>query len=183
MAEKLIGIVEEQFPDAVLDSHSRHGNDTVVVDKSSVPDVVEFLKENSETDIDFLRNISCVDYHQRVPRFEVVYILYSMDKKHMLLVRTPVEEDDCTVPTIGHLFACARWIEREVYDMYGIEFEGHSDMRRVLLYEEFEGYPLRKDYPKQKGQPRTEFLARERDSVEEFEVFVKGTPAAGSRED
>jgi len=183
MAEELIEIVEDEFPDAVLGSHSRLGNDTVVVDKSTVPQVLRYLKETPETDMNLLRNISCVDYDERVPRFEVVYILYSIDHKHQLLVRTPVEEDDCAVPTVSHLYNCAQWIEREVYDMYGIEFDEHPDMRRVLLYEEFEGYPLRKDYPKQKGQPRTEFIARERDAVEEFDVYVKDEPAAGSRED
>lgn len=183
MAEKLIDIVEDEFPDAVLGSHSRLGNDTVVVDKKTVPQVIEYLKENPESDMNMLRNISCVDYDQRVPRFEVVYILYSIEHKHQLLVRAPVEEDDCEVPTISHLYHCARWIEREVYDMYGVEFTDHPDLRRVLLYEEFEGHPLRKDYPKQKGQPRTEFIARERDAVEEFNVYVKGEPASGSRED
>lgn len=183
MSEELIEIVEEEFEEAVLDSHSRLGNDTVVVEKSSVPEVVRFLKETPEADMNFLRNISCVDYHQRVPRFEVVYILYSTEHGHMLMVRAPVKEDDPTVPTISHLFRCAQWIEREVYDMYGVEFSDHADLRRVLLYEEFEGYPLRKDYPKQKGQPRTEFIARERDAVEEYEVFVHGESSKGSRDE
>jgi NADH-quinone oxidoreductase subunit C len=182
MSEALIDTVEEKFGDAVLDSHSRLGNDTVIVEKAEVPEVIRFLKEDDETDMNLLRDISCVDYHQRVPRFEVVYVLYSIRKKHMLIVRTPVKEDDCTVPSISDLYKCAGWNEREVYDMYGIEFEDHPDLRRVLLYEEFDGHPLRKDYPKQKGQPRTEFMARERDSVEEFNVFVKGESASGSRE-
>jgi len=183
MAEKLIGLVEDKFEDVVLESHSRLGNDTVIIEKDAVPEVLEYLKTDDETQMNFLRNISCVDYDQRVPRFEVVYILYSMTKKHMLMVRAPVKEDDCTVPTVGHLYNTARWIEREVYDMYGIEFEGHAELRRVLLYEEFDGHPLRKDYEKQKGQPRTEFLARERDAVEEFDVYVKGNEASGSRGD
>jgi len=182
MSEELIDIVRDEFEDLVLDSHSRHGNDTVVVEKSRVPEVIRFLKEDESTDMNLLRDISCVDYHQRVPRFEVVYVLYSIRKKHMLMVRTPVKEDDCTVPTISELYNCAGWIEREVYDMYGIEFVDHPDLRRVLLYEEFDGHPLRKDYPKQKGQPRTEFIARERDSVEEFQVFVEGESASGSRD-
>ena len=126
--------------------------------------------------------VGAVRFKRFEPRFEVVYILYSMTHKHMLMVRAPVEQDDCTVPTVSHLYNCAEWIEREVYDMYGIEFVDHPDLRRVLLYEEFEGHPLRKDYEKQKGQPRTEYLAQERDSVEEFDVYVKGKPASGSRD-
>lgn len=183
MSEALIELVEEEYGDAVLDSHSRQGNDTVIIEKSSVPEVLEMLKTDDRAKMNLLRNISCVDYDHRVPRFEVAYILYSIQKKHMLMVRTPVQEDDTTVPTVSHLYKCARWIEREVYDMYGIDFDGHPDMRRVLMYEEFEGYPLRKDYPKQKGQPRTEFIGRERDAAEEYNVFVEGESASGSRDD
>lgn len=183
MSEELIELVEEEFGEAVLDTHSRHGNDTVIVEKESVPDILEMLKTDDRAKMNLLRNISCVDYDNRVPRFEVCYILYSIQKKHMLLVRTPVTEDDTTVPTVSHLYKTARWVEREVYDMYGIEFDDHPDMRRVLMYEEFEGHPLRKDYPKQKGQPRTEFIGRERDAAEEYNVFVKGESASGSRDD
>ncbi|MFB6265236.1 MAG: NADH-quinone oxidoreductase subunit C [Bradymonadaceae bacterium] len=182
MAEELIELVEEEFPDRVLDSHSRLGNDTVFVDNEAVPAVVEFLRDDERSELDMLRYISCVDYDDRQPRFEVVYILYSMRHKHMLHVRTPVEEDDCTVPSIHHLYNCAAWIEREVWDMYGIEFENHPDLRRILLYEEFDGHPLRKDYPKQKGQPRTEFIGEERDAVEEYKVFHEGEAASGSRD-
>lgn len=182
MAKELIEFVENHFEDEVLDSHSRLGNDTVVIERDRLPEIVERLRDDDETQMDFLRSITCVDYDNRVPRFEVVYVLYSMEKKHMLTLRVVVDEDDPTVPTISHLYGCASWTEREVYDMYGIEFEDHPDLRRVLLYEEFEGHPLRKDYPKQKGQPRTEFIARERDSVEEFNVYVKGESASGSRD-
>ncbi len=182
MSKELIEIVEDEFSDAVQDSYTRRGNDTVVVDKATVPAVLSFLKEDPATQMNLLRNISCVDYDQRVPRFELAYILYSIEHKHMLFVRTRVEEDDVVVPTVSHIYRCAEWIERETYDMYGIEFDDHPDLRRVLLYEEFDGYPLRKDYPKQKGQPRTEFIARERDSVEEFNVYVNDEPAEGSRD-
>ncbi len=182
MAKKLIDIVEREFADDVLDSHSERGQDTVTVNKAKLPDVVRYLRDDDSTQMDFLRLVTCVDYLRRQPRFEVVYVLYSVSKKHMLTVRVPVEEDDCTVPSIHELYGCAGWFEREVWDFYGITFEGHPDLRRVLNYEEFEGHPLRKDYPKQKGQPRIELLDRERDSVEEFEQFVKKQPAAGSRD-
>jgi NADH-quinone oxidoreductase subunit C len=183
MAEVLIDYVREEHGDAVLESHSRLGNDTVVVDKDAVPDVIQFLKEDDRCKMNLLRQISCVDYDNRHPRFEVVYVLYSLQHKHMLLVRAPVPEDACEVPTISHLYRTAGWLEREVWDMYGVTFEGHPDLRRVMMYEEFEGHPLRKDYDKQKGQPRTEFIGRERDSVEEFNIYVKDRDAAGSRDE
>ncbi len=182
MAKKLIKFVKKHFADQVLDSHSRLGNDTVVIKRDQLPDIVERLRDDDTTQMDFLRAITCVDYMNRQPRFEVVYVLYSLEKKHMLTLRVVVDEDDPSVPTISHLYGCAGWNEREVYDMYGIEFDDHPDLRRVLLYEEFEGHPLRKDYDKQAAQPRIDLLSRERDSVEEFNVFVKQQSAQGSRD-
>lgn len=182
MAKILIDFVKKHFPDEVIDSHSRLGNDTVILKKEKLPAIVERLRDDESTKMDYLRAITAVDYLHRQPRFEVVYILYSMTKKHMLVLRVLVEEDDCQVPTIEHLYGSAGWMERETWDMYGVVFEGHSDLRRVLLYEEFEGHPLRKDYAKQASQPRIELLAKERDSVEEFHIFVKQKPSEGSRD-
>lgn len=182
MAKKLIDIVEKEFGDEVLDSHSRLGDDTVTVKRDRLPEIIEFLRDNDKTQMDFLRLITAVDYLRRQPRFDVVYILYSTIKKHALTVRVPLQEDDCSVGSIHELYGCAYWIEREVWDMYGVTFEDHPNLRRVLNYDEFEGHPLRKDYPKQKGQPRTELLERERDSVEEFHKYVKREPASGSRD-
>lgn len=182
MSKELIEIVEQEFADQVIDSHSRLGQDTVTVERERIADIIEFLRDDERTEMNFLRFLNAVDYDKRKPRFEVIYILYSMPKKHMLTVRVPVEEDDPVVPTIEDLYGCAHWMERDTWDMYGIEFEGHSDLRRVLNYEEFEGHPLRKDYPKQQGQPRTDLLERERDAVEEFETYIKDKPAAGSRD-
>lgn len=182
MAKKLIDFVQQKFASEVLDSHSRLGNDTVIVKRDRVPEIIEALRDDPSTRMNFLRTITCVDYLHREPRFEVVYVLYSMEHKHMLIVRCVVEEEDCRVPTISHLYGTAAWQEREVWDMYGIRFDGHPDLRRVLLYEEFEGHPLRKDYAKQTSQPRMELRAPERDSVEEFNVYVKQRPATGSRE-
>lgn len=182
MAKKLIKFVTKHFKDQVLDSHSRLGNDTVVIQGERLPEIVERLRDDESTAMDMLRAITCVDYLKRQPRFEVIYVLYSLTHKHMLTLRVVVDEQDCQVPTISHLYGCAGWNEREVWDMYGIEFTDHPDLRRVLLYEEFEGHPLRKDYEKQASQPRVELLARERDSVEEFNVFVKKESARGSRD-
>lgn len=182
MAKKLIGIVEKKFGDDVLDTHSRLGQDTVTVTRERLVEVMAFLKEDAATRMDFLRLVTGVDYLRREPRYEVVYVLYSTEHKHMLTVRVPVPADDVTVPTISHVYKVANWFEREVWDFYGVVFEGHPDLRRVLMYEEFEGHPLRKDYSKQAGQPRMELLERERDSVEEFNIYVKGEQSAGSRE-
>ncbi len=181
MAKKLIDLVKKKFGDAVIDSHSRLGNDTVVVHRDSLFELVSYLRDDAATKMNLLRDITAVDYMNRKPRFEVVYVFYSLELKHMLLVRIPLEEADLKLQSLAPLYGCAAWLEREVFDMYGVHFNDHPDLRRVLMYEEFEGHPLRKDYDQQHSQPRTELLAKERDSVEEFIEYVKDKPALGSR--
>jgi NADH-quinone oxidoreductase subunit C len=181
MAKKLIDLVKQKFGDHVFDSHSRLGNDAVVLSRDALLDVIEYLRDDEATQMNLLRDITAVDYMNRKPRFEVVYILYSLEKKHQLLLRVPLDADDVKIPSLAALYGCAGWLEREVFDMYGMQFTDHPDLRRVLLYEEFDGHPLRKDYDQQASQPRTELLAPERDSVEEFIEYVKDQPATGSR--
>lgn len=182
MAQKLIDLVQTKFPDDVLYSHSRLGNDTVVLKREALVDVMEYLRDDPATKMNLLRDITAVDYLHRVPRFDVVYVLYSIEHKHMLIVRVPLTEDDVQIPSISHVWGCASWLEREVFDMYGMVFTNHPDLRRVLLYEEFEGHPLRKDYATQASQPRVELLKPERDSVEEFVHYVKDKDqVSGSR--
>jgi NADH-quinone oxidoreductase subunit C len=182
MAKKLIDLVEKKFPDAVIASHSRLGNDTIVLERDHLHDVALYLRDDDATKMNLLRDVTAVDYMHRIPRFEVVYVLYSIEHKHMLILRVPLDEDDVKLPTLGDIWGASGWLEREVYDMYGMVFTGHPDLRRVLMYEEFEGHPLRKDYATQASQPRTELLAPERDSVEEFIKYVDDRPADGSRE-
>lgn len=182
MAKKLIDLVKKQHPQAVVDSHSRLGNDTIVLRPEHLVEVATFLRDDERAQMNLLRDVTAVDYLHRIPRFEVVYILYSIKLKHMLTLRVLVDEDDLTVPTLGGVWNISSWLEREIWDMYGIRFDGHPDLRRVLLYEEFDGHPLRKDYPIQGSQPRVELISRERDSVEEYKEFHKDEPAAGSRE-
>lgn len=182
MAKKLIDLVKKKLPKAILDSHNRLGNDTIITTPEHVIALMTLLRDDEQSKIELLRDLTAVDYLHRKPRFEVVYVLYSVALKHMLTVRVLVEEDKPQVPTVAEVWPIAGWLEREVWDMYGIKFEGHPDLRRVLLYEEFEGHPLRKDYPVQRSQPRIELRARERDAVEEFREYVKGESTFGSRE-
>lgn len=188
MAKKLIKMVQDACEGAVLDAHSRLGNDTILIRPEHLLQVALFLRDDERTQMNMLRDLTAVDYLHRVPRFEVVHVLYSTELKHMLLVRTLVDEDDATLPSVSSVWSVAGWLEREVYDMYGLTFEGIPDPRRVLLYEEFEGHPLRKDYAVQASQPRVALLSRERDSVEEYVHFVKNegaqevAPNTGSRE-
>ena len=182
MAKKLIDLVKKNHADAVIDSHSRLGDDTVIVKAESIEELMLFLRDHKDCKLNLMRDLTCVDYLNRVPRFEVVYVLYSIELKPQLVVRALVDGDKPVIPTASKVYPIAGWLEREVWDMYGVQFEGHPDLRRVLMYEEFEGHPLRKDYAIQASQPRVALRARERDSVEEFKSFVQDKNSAGSRE-
>jgi NADH-quinone oxidoreductase subunit C len=147
----------QRFGPEVLETRSDKGDDTAVVDKGIVVDVVRFLREDPELQFNMLIDLFGMDYREmkREPRFEVVYHFYSCAKKrHRVRLRVPVEEDDAVVPSITSVFPGANWYERECWDMFGIRFSGHPSLRRILLYEEFQGHPLRKDYPFDKRQPR-----------------------------
>lgn len=173
--------VARKFKKQVLDSGERLGMDTILIEKEAVRDVISFLRDDEKMKYNFLRDVTCVDYLHREPRFEVVYILYSMENKAQLVIKAAVPEDDTTVDSIHDLYGCANWAEREIWDMYGIKFKDHPDMRRILMYEEFEGFPLRKDYQKQDSQPRMELRMQERDAVEEFNTFHVGKEESLSR--
>lgn len=153
---KNIEKLQKKFGETVIDSHSFRGDDTIVIKKQYVIDVCRFLKEDSELEFNFMMDLTAVDYLNqttRYERFEVVYHFYSLKYNHRIRVKAPVSESDCVIDSIVSLWIGANWFEREVYDMYGIKFNDHPDLRRILLYEEFEGYPLRKDYPIDKRQP------------------------------
>jgi NADH-quinone oxidoreductase subunit C len=112
------------------------------------------LREDPALAFDFLSDITAVDYlGKKEPRFEVVYHLLSLGRRRRVRVKVPVAESAPEVDSLVSLWRAADWLEREVWDMFGIRFRGHPDLRRILLYEEFRGYPLRKDYPVNQRQP------------------------------
>jgi len=143
----------EAHPDAVVETHAMHGDATAIVARERLVEVMTFLRDDPVTQFEMLCDLTAVDYLGRDPRFEVVYHLYSLDKNHRLRIKVGVSEGEPAVDSIHSVWPSANWLEREVWDMYGIDFRGHGDLRRLLLYEEFEGHPLRKDYPKERRQP------------------------------
>jgi NADH-quinone oxidoreductase subunit C len=179
MSQALVELVREKFPEAVLSSSSEKGDDQVVVRREALIDVLRFLRNNSATDMKLLSDLVPIDlltFHSEMtggaalasqevpeysrasqpqvePRFRVAYNLYSVTKKHRLRVAVELRSDDVKVPTATSLYRTADWWERYAYDMMGIEFTGHPNLQRILLYPEFVGHPLRKDYPVQKRQP------------------------------
>jgi len=142
-----------ELPGSVLETHAQHGDATAVVAPGELLAVMRFLRDGPELAFDMLSDVTAVDLLPREPRFEVVYHLYSLPKNQRLRIKARVAEDACEVESLVELWPSANWLEREVYDLYGIRFRNHPDLRRLLLYEGFEGHPLRKDYPKERRQP------------------------------
>jgi len=156
MAKALIDLVKKNFPDAVLESHSLSGDDTIVVDAQKWKAVHRFLRDAPQSMMDMLTDLTAVDFPDREPRFEVVSHLYSLTRGHRLRLKARVGDEQgevVEIETLTDLWASANWLERECWDMFGVRFLGHPDLRRILLYPEFEGYPLRKDYPADRIQP------------------------------
>lgn len=142
----------------VLDTHAYRGDHTAVVARGSVPETLRFCRDDAQLKFDMLSDLTAVDYlkypgREDGPRFDVVYHLCSVEHNHRLRLKVAIEQDDAWVPTASNIWPIANWLEREVWDMFGIRFEGHPDLRRLLMYEEFVGHPLRKDYPINRRQP------------------------------
>lgn len=142
-------------------SDAARGEAVVVVPRDALPDALGKLRDDAETRLEQLSDLTAADYLGRTPRFEVVYQLYSITLNHRLRVKVPVPDDDPVVPTASGVWKSAIWAERETFDMFGIRFAGHPDLRRILMYPEFQGHPLRKDYPLNQRQP----LVPERDPI------------------
>jgi NADH-quinone oxidoreductase subunit C len=155
---EILARLMERFGAAVLTSHAEQGDHTLLVERAALPEVLRFCRDEATLRFDMLMDLTAVDYltypgREEAPRFEVVYHLYSVPHNHRLRIKAGVEEDDPVVPTAVPLWPIADWFEREVWDMFGLHFAGHPDLRRLLLYEQFAGHPLRKDYPVSRRQP------------------------------
>lgn len=146
--------LREKLGNKILDAHAFRGDETIIISREGLEETFRFLKSDLKLDFDMLMDLTVVDYlGKKEPRFEVVYHLVSLRAKHRLRVKVPVPEEEPEVESLTPLWRSADWLEREAWDMFGIRFRGHPDLRRVLLYEEFQGYPLRKDYPVNQWQP------------------------------
>ena len=162
MSQKTVAKLAERFGAKVLHTHAQCGDETVVLDRSVIREACRLLKDDPELAFDLPIDVTCVDYlgypgGRTVPyggRFEVVYHLYSTTQKHRIRLKVPLEADDAVVDSVTDVWRGVDWFEREAWDMYGVRFEGHPNLRRILLYEEFVGHPLRKDYPRRGYQPR-----------------------------
>lgn len=132
--------------DAIISWDIAYGELSVVAQASTIASVLTFLRDDPECRFSSLLDVTAVDYPTRQRRFDVVYHLLSMYKNHRIRVKVEADEDT-QVPSVVGIFPTANWFERETFDMYGILFAGHPDLRRILTDYGFSGYPLRKDFP------------------------------------
>lgn len=150
-----ISRLRQQLGAKILEVLQPQGDDVLILDRSGLRESFRLLKTDTELDFDFLSDITAVDYwRKKEPRFEVVYQLLSQRRCKRLRIRVPVPENDPAVESLTPLWRGANFLEREIWDLFGIRFIDHPDLRRILLYDEFIGHPLRKDYPVNMVQPR-----------------------------
>lgn len=147
MNNLIVNKLRTRFPESIESTDEFRGDLTVQVKKSDAVKVAEFLKSDPELLFDLPVDVVGVDMYRPENRFEVVHILYSTLNKHYLRLKMLVDEEDLVVPTLSTVWSGTAWNEREVYDMFGIRFAGHPDLRRMYMPEDYQYYPLRKDFP------------------------------------
>ena len=148
-SEEIVEKLNAGLAGVILDSDFPQGDAVIFVEPKSLHVVAEFLKNEPDLKFDYLSDVRGVDYllEEREPRFESVYQLYSIDHQHSIRVRVGIDEDNPSVPTVSDLWKGALYPEQELFDMFGIHVEGHPTMERLIMPKDWEGYPLRKDYP------------------------------------
>jgi len=169
--------LRERFGTAILETHSEFGDDTAIVEPSHWKSVCQFLREDPTLDFDLPVDLCGVDYPSRptlsagsgvAGRMEVVMHLYSVSKQHRIRLKARVGDEDmdgAELDSVTSIWPGMNWLEREVWDMSGVRFRGHPDLRRILMYPEFEGHPLQRTYPADKTQPLVAYRSEEEAGV------------------
>jgi NADH-quinone oxidoreductase subunit C len=160
--EATLAALRDAFGERIRDAKDAFGEATAVIHRDDALTIFAALRDRPEFAFEMLTDLTAVDFLGKTPRFEVVYHLHSLSQGHRLRIKIRVGEEDAWAHSLTPLWKSANWLERECWDMLGIRFVGHPDLRRILMYEEFVGHPLRKDYPVDKRQP----LVPERDPIE-----------------
>ena len=141
VGEELASKVGDRFPDVLL----AWGEVTVTVPREDVLQALRFLRDDPDLSFGFLNDVSCTDWPGRDPRVWMAFHLYSFERGHRIRVKAGLPNEDLRIDSVTPMFPAANWHEREVYDLFGVQFEGHPDLRRILLPDEWQGHPLRKD--------------------------------------
>lgn len=158
---ELAEVVEQAVPGCGARVYNCASGEVLVVDAAAITEVMTFLRDDAEHSFDMLVDVTAADHTLEQGCIHVVYQLRSIERNTRLMVKTMVESAAPSLASISGLWHSANWAEREVWDMFGVRFQGHPNLRRILMYEEFEGHPLLKSYPVDKRQP----LVDERDPI------------------
>jgi NADH-quinone oxidoreductase subunit C len=148
MAEMNLALkkLQENFPDSIIEVKAFRGEVTVSVAKKDIFKICKFLYSDPDLHYHFLTDLCGLDFFPEVPRFGIVYFLCSLKNNERIRLKVRIGENE-SILSVESIWKVANWYEREVYDLFGISFENHPDLRRILLWDGFEGHPLRKDYP------------------------------------
>jgi NADH-quinone oxidoreductase subunit C len=150
----LIALLQQAVPGATIEpAPSVDLHTAIAVSRDHVPDVARVLRDTPDLRFTFLAELTAVDVWPREPRFEVIYVLVSIQQRLRLRMKVRMQGADAHVATVSSIWPAANWLEREVWDLFGIVFDGHPDPRRLLMPEDWEGFPLRKDSPVQIRRP------------------------------
>ncbi len=139
----MVARLRQRFGSGISEASTYLGQNYLIVDRSVAYDVLALMRDDEE--FDYLVDVTCVHYPERAKQFEVVWIVYSFARNERIRVKTGVAEGEAA-PSVVALWGTANWLEREAFDMFGVQFDGHPDMRRILLPDDWKGHPLRKDY-------------------------------------
>lgn len=145
--EEITQKIAEKFPEAVRGTSSFRGEDTILLRSDDISKVCQYLHDDPDLSFNYLTDLCGVDYYPQEPRFEVVYHLCSLKTRRRLRLKVSLPGDSPRLPSVTSVWKGAEWLEREAYDLLGITFVGHPDLRRILLPPDWQGHPLRKDYP------------------------------------
>jgi NADH-quinone oxidoreductase subunit C len=164
VSQLVLDKLKVRFGAAILETHSHFGDDTALVDAAEWKAIAQFLRHDPALDFDMPVDLCGVDYPNRLPRMEVVLHLYSVSKRHRVRLKTRVGDEDmdgAELDSLVSIWPGINWLEREVFDMSGVRFRGHPDLRRILMYPEFEGHPLQKTYAADRTQPLIPYRTEE----------------------
>ena len=147
VVEKAVAKLQRELGESFLGVEEFRGQTSVTLDRETIVTVCQMLRDDPDLDFNFLAALTAVDYWPSEPRFKIVYQLYSLANKEFIGLRAQLSNESPEISTIESIYPNANWHEREVFDMFGVTFRDHSDQRRIIMPYDWEGHPLRKDYP------------------------------------
>lgn len=157
--QELLQKIQDRFGEGITEIQEARDMPVIVCTKKIIFDLLQFMRDDAALDCDMLTDLTAVDYlkypEKQPQRFAVVYLLYSLEKAHRFRIKVYLPTADLSIDSAHPLWKTANWLEREVWDMYGIRFEGHPNLKRILNHIQFEGHPLRKNYPIERRQVLT----------------------------